>query len=481
MAKTKARTIFSCQNCGAQRPRWEGRCTDCGAWNTIVEETLSSPAENRGLIESSHTSSGSTLAQLSDNVEVDVALRLGTSYSELDRVLGGGLVKGSFVLLGGEPGIGKSTLLLQMAAGISSGNHEVLYVSGEESVNQTVLRAQRLGLRNKGVTVAAESNLNTILNLAKTKKPDVLIVDSIQTVFIPEISSAPGSVSQVRECAGQLMGLAKNDGISVFLIGHVTKEGNIAGPKVLEHIVDTVLSFEGDPHHQFRLLRAIKNRFGATHELGVFQMDSQGLREVANPSEMFLEERGANLVGSSVFCMMEGTRPLLCEVQALTIGSAMAMPRRNAIGFDIQRVHMLIAVLDKHAKADLSHSDVFVNIVGGLKIEEPAADLAVAAALLSSNGHQEVPAKICFFGEVGLTGEIRAVNFAEKRILEAQRLGFEKFVIPASCKKQISELPSAVLSRVSFIKNIGQLSTFLGAPIAKAKKTTSAIEPREFL
>ncbi len=476
MGKTKARTIFSCQNCGAQRARWEGRCTECEAWNTIVEETQTDPAENRGLIDSTQSSEFSTLAQLSDNLTEDIAKRLSTSYVELDRVLGGGLVKGSFVLLGGEPGIGKSTLLLQMAAGIASQKHEVLYISGEESVNQTVLRAQRLGLRNQGVTVASESNLNTILNLTKTKKPDVLIVDSIQTVFLPEVTSAPGSVSQVRECASQLMGLAKNDGISVFLIGHVTKDGTIAGPKVLEHIVDTVLSFEGDPHHQFRLLRALKNRFGATHELGVFQMDTQGLREVSNPSEMFLEERGASLVGSSVFCTMEGTRPLLCEVQALTIGSQMAMPRRNAIGFDVQRVHMLIAVLDKHAKADLSHCDVFVNIVGGLKIEEPAADLAVAAALLSSNGHQEVPGKTCFFGEVGLTGEIRAVNFAEKRIHESNRLGFEKFVIPASCKKQIAELPKDLLARVSFIKHIGQLNSFLGSvPVKAAKESSRAV------
>ncbi len=470
MAKSKSKTIFHCQSCGAQRSKWEGRCSDCGAWNSFVEEVSGSDTDQRGWLAGAQQSGTSTLANLTDQVQELNAERLSTSYGELDRVLGGGLVKDSFVLLGGEPGIGKSTLLLQMADGLARSGRKVLYVSGEESVSQTVLRAQRLGLSNKNVNVAAESNLNPILTLIKTHTPDLVIVDSIQTVFLPEITSAPGSVSQVRECAGQLMGVAKNQGLSIFIIGHITKDGTIAGPKILEHMVDTVLSFDGDPHHQFRLLRALKNRFGATHELGVFQMATEGLREVSNPSEMFLEERGTNLIGSSVFCSVEGTRPLLCEIQALTVGTTMAMPRRTAIGVDVQRVHMLVAVLDKHARCGLSQADVFINVVGGLRLQEPAADLAVCASLCSSEGHQEIPAKTCFFGEVGLTGEVRAVTFADKRVLEAHRLGFAKFYVPASNKKQLANLPAEVLKKIVYLSTIGELPRSLGVVRAKPRR-----------
>ena len=390
MAKSKARSAFICQSCGAQRAKWEGRCTDCGAWNTFVEEVVVKASATFGGLSSgglgggrergwsSGGAAGPQLISLDQDLEVTALRRLSTGFKELDRVLGGshadggggGLVRGSFILLGGDPGIGKSTLLLQMAGGLAQQGAAVLYVSGEESVSQSGLRAQRLGVRSGKVKMASESNLNTIRELARIQSPDVLIVDSIQTVFDPDIPSAPGSVTQVRECAASLMGLAKGTGMSVFLIGHVTKDGSIAGPKTLEHMVDAVLSFEGDVSHQFRLLRALKNRFGATHELGVFQMDSGGLREVGNPSELFLEERGTKLLGSAVFASIEGSRPLLCEVQALTTSTPMPMPRRTSLGFDVNRVHLLIAVLNRHLKMNLSQADVFINVVGGLKLIE---------------------------------------------------------------------------------------------------------------
>ncbi len=474
MAKSKTRSIFVCQNCGAQRSRWEGRCTDCGSWNSFVEELVTKEAEptprQRGWSTSAHDASASggvvTLDQSLQDLKID---RYSTSFKEFDRVLGGGLVQGGFVLLGGDPGIGKSTLLLQMAGGIAKQGVDVLYVSGEESVNQSGLRAQRLGVNSARVRMAAESNLDAIKELAGRYKPQVLIVDSIQTVFQPAIESAPGSVSQVRECAAQLMGFAKGSGVTVFLIGHVTKEGNIAGPKVLEHMVDTVLSFEGDLSHQFRLLRALKNRFGATHELGVFQMDSRGLVEVENPSELFLEERGTRLIGSAVFASMEGSRPLLCEVQALTTSSPMAMPRRTSLGFDVNRVHLLVAVLNKHAGLRLNQADVFINVVGGLRLVEPAADLAVAAALVSTETGVEIDAKTCFFGEVGLTGEIRAVSFAEARVREAEKLGFETFALPASNRKHLADLPDRIKRQCVWVKDVRDLLELFDAVPANAK------------
>lgn len=476
MAK-KPKSIFVCQNCGAQRSRWEGRCGDCNEWNTFVEEQpvpeTAVTARQAGW--SASAAGATSLITLDQKVsEVSIA-RATTSFRELDRVLGGGLVQGSFVLLGGDPGIGKSTLLLQMAGGLAAGQQKVLYVSGEESVNQSALRAQRLGVSSGLVSMAAESNLENIRALASEMKPDVLIVDSIQTVFSPEIPSAPGSVSQVRECAAQLMGFAKGHGISVFLIGHVTKEGNIAGPKVLEHMVDTVLSFEGDMSHQFRLLRALKNRFGATHELGVFQMDSRGLVEVENPSELFLEERGERLIGSAVFCSLEGTRPLLCEIQALTNFTPMPQPRRTSIGFDVNRVHLLVAVLNKHLGLRLANADVFINVVGGLRLVEPAADLAVAAALISTETEKEVGAKTCFFGEIGLTGEVRAVSMAEGRLREAHKLGFTQFVLPASNRKHLTDVDASLLKKVVWIKDIQDLTRLFGQDGRRVAGKTAAI------
>lgn len=480
--KSKSKSVYVCQSCGSQRARWEGRCSDCGAWNSLVEERLAPETPTRGLSSNSlaggqssargwkTSNPGSSLAtKLSEAADRrsqkpnGESTRATTGFAELDRVLGGGLVRGSFVLVGGDPGIGKSTLLLQMAGGLAKRGAKVMYVSGEESVDQTSLRAERLGLREADdcadrITIAAESQLETIREMALAEQPDVLVVDSIQTVYLEDLNSAPGSVTQVRECAANLMNLAKGVGISVFVVGHVTKEGQIAGPKVLEHMVDTVLSFEGDKTHSFRLLRALKNRFGATHELGVFSMDSGGLAEVANPSELFLEERGDRLIGSAVYGSMEGSRPLLCEVQALTVSTSMAMPRRTAIGLDTNRVHLLAAVLNRHLGLKLSQSDLFINVVGGLRLDEPAADFAVAAALISSETERELDAKTCFFGEIGLTGEARAVPFAETRWREAKKLGFEKFILPASNKKQLASLGRDAMKGVVFVKNVRELA-----------------------
>ncbi len=463
MAKSKTKTIYTCQNCGAQRPRWEGKCSDCGAWNSFVEELQQAEVKTRGWSTGTPekgSSSGKpvTLDQSVEEVKLD---RFDTGYEELNRVLGGGLAKGSFVLLGGSPGIGKSTLLLQMAGGLASNKNKVLYISGEESVSQTGSRAHRLGIRSPLIEIGCESNLNAVMELARFKKPDVLVVDSIQTMYLPDLQAAPGSVSQVRECAGHLMGLAKHDNITVILIGHVTKDGSIAGPKVLEHMVDSVLSFDGDTSYDFRLLRALKNRFGAAHELGVFRMNSKGLEEVSNPSELFLEERGDQLVGSAVFASMEGTRPLLCEVQALTLSSPMAMPRRTALGIDVNRLHLLTAVIDRHLDVRLAHSDIFINVVGGLKLDEPAADLAVAAAIISTNSRRELGSKTCYFGEIGLTGEVRGVSFVETRIKEADKLGFTHFVIPFSNKRHLEDVKLSKEKKITFVKNIHDLSKLI--------------------
>lgn len=463
MAKSKSKTIYVCQNCGAQRSRWEGKCTDCSAWNTFVEEIQATEAKTRGW----SVGTGEDRALSSKPVSLDQRLeeirltRFDTGYSELNRVLGGGLAKGSFVLLGGAPGIGKSTLLLQMAGGLAENKHRVLYISGEESVAQTGSRAHRLGIRDSHIEIGAESNLHTIMDLARQKKPDVLIVDSIQTVYLSDLQAAPGSVSQVRECAGHLMGLAKQDEITVILIGHVTKDGSIAGPKVLEHMVDCVLSFDGDISYNFRLLRSLKNRFGAAQELGVFQMAAKGLAEVTNPSELFLEERGDQLIGSAVFASMEGTRPLLCEVQALTLSSPMAMPRRTALGIDVNRLHLLTAVLDRHLDVRLSHSDIFINVVGGLKLIEPAADLAVAAAILSTESRKDLDAKTVFFGEIGLTGEVRGVSLVETRLKEADKLGFTHFVIPFSNKRHLGDFKLPKEKKISYIRNVKELERLI--------------------
>lgn len=480
---SKAKSIFVCQNCGAEAPRWEGKCRDCNAWNSLTEETvIKAPKGARGWSVGPEDLGGATssVVKLSDHIEKKETLRLDTGLDELNRVLGGGLVTGSYILLGGDPGIGKSTLLMQMAGRLADAKSKisnstqskptrVLYVSGEESVEQTALRAQRLGVCSPHVQVASESRLSNILQLVQNTKPEVLIVDSIQTIYLPEIVSAPGTVSQVRECAAQLMAVAKSTGIAIFLVGHITKDGSIAGPKTLEHMVDTVLSFEGDANYQFRLLRAQKNRFGPTNELGVFQMTDTGLAEVSNPSEMFLAERGESLIGSAIFAAIEGSRPLLCEVQSLTSSTFMAMPRRTSIGFDVNRVHLLAAVLDKHLDTDFARNDIFVNVVGGLKISEPAADLSVAAAMLSSLRGHALPSHTAFFGEVGLTGEVRTSTFAIERLREAEKLGFHTSIAPLGCKKNIEKTLGANIEktpgaksksalRIQYLKHVGDLS-----------------------
>lgn len=459
MGKTKTRSIFICQNCGAQRSRWEGRCPECEAWNSFVEEVQNlSTDSQRGWMVGSGQSKAITYS-LNQPLIQDEVLRVSTSFKELDRVLGGGVVPGSFILLGGDPGIGKSTLLLQMAGGLAKEKLLLLYISAEESVAQTALRAHRLHIHHSNIEVGSESQIEKILDLIESKKPHVLIVDSIQTVYLSELGQAPGSVSQVRECANRLMAFAKNKKITIFIIGHVTKEGSLAGPKVLEHMVDTVLSFEGEPGHTFRLLRSLKNRFGPTQELGVFQMTTEGLEEVENPSEIFLQERGVGVTGSAIYAAIEGTRPLLCEVQALTSSTHLAMPRRTCLGIDLNRLHLLIAVLEKNANINLSHRDVFVNIVGGLKISEPAADLAIASALISTEKRFPLPQNTCFFGEVGLTGEVRAVTQADLRVKEAIRLGFTTFILPESNKKN-KELLQFKEAQFFWIQKISDLVEF---------------------
>ncbi len=455
MGKAKARSQFVCQNCGAQRPKWEGRCTDCGSWNSFVEEFSPVPSRTDKQWIKKPESKLVTLDQGQSTESIE--FRFQTGIKELDRVLGGGLFPGGFTLLGGSPGIGKSTLTLQMIAKLAEKNHKVLYVSAEESTDQTQSRARRLGIHSKNILLAAEGNLESIFRLFSKADPKILIIDSIQTVSMDELSSAPGSVSQIRECAGQLMTLAKSHNCCVFLIGHVTKEGHIAGPKVLEHMVDTVLSFEGDQSHQFRLLRSVKNRFGPAQELGVFSMSARGLMEVENPSEMFLEERGEKLVGSSIFPSIEGSRPLLCEIQALVTTTHLPVPRRTSLGFDIQRVHLLVAVVCKQLKLNLSQDDIFINVVGGLKLTDTATDLAVVAALISSHKNKALEAMACFFGEVGLTGEVRAVPFCDLRIREGLKLGFKKFYLPASNRKRLEKDLFKQSVDFFWIKDIQQL------------------------
>jgi DNA repair protein RadA/Sms len=453
----KQRTIFVCQNCGAQSTKWLGRCPDCQAWNSYAEENQmpeTQPDKARGL-----GRGDAKAVRLNDaSISAENLEHVHSGSKEFDRVLGGGLVPGSFTLVGGDPGIGKSTLMLQTVAHLAKDGKKVLYVSGEESVPQTQMRAKRLGATSDNLYLASETNLDVIFALADQLKPFLVVIDSIQTVFLPALQSAPGSVSQVRECAAKLMFLAKTEGICVMLVGHITKEGSIAGPKVLEHMVDTVLSFEGDNNHQYRILRGIKNRFGAANELGVFEMNSSGLAEVTNPSELFLSERAQSAPGSAIFCTVEGTRPYLVEVQALATRTNMTMPRRTSLGVDPNRVHLLLAIMDKHLNLDLYAHDVFVNVAGGLRISEPAADLAVAAALLSSLKNSAISKDCCFFGELGLTGEVRGVPFPEVRLKEGRKLGFESFYVPLNNQRHLkAEKENAAVRWLGSVKELQKL------------------------
>jgi DNA repair protein RadA/Sms len=430
----KAKTLYACTECGGQAPKWQGQCPHCGAWNTLVE-TIAATAPVRF---ESVSGARSTVTPLA-SVKARGTSRIPTGIEEFDRVLGGGLVPGGVILLGGDPGIGKSTLLLQAGAALGAA-HRTLYVTGEESAEQIALRAQRLGLVNAPIELLAEVQLEAIVAAINATSPEIVVIDSVQTVYTEALASAPGSVAQVRECAAQLTRLAKQRGVIVLFVGHVTKEGAIAGPRVLEHIVDTVLYFEGDPHSSFRLVRAIKNRFGAANELGVFAMTERGLKGVANPSALFLSQHAEGVAGSAVVATLEGSRPLLVEVQALVDPVQGGMPRRLAVGLDPQRLALLLAVLHRHGGVDTGGFDVFVNAVGGVRILEPAADLAVLLSVCSSLKNKPVPQKTLIFGEVGLAGEIRPVQRGQERIREAAKLGFTTFVIPNLNKpKQVPE------------------------------------------
>ncbi|OGU29342.1 MAG: DNA repair protein RadA [Ignavibacteria bacterium GWA2_55_11] len=429
----KIQTKYVCQSCGYSSPRWVGKCPNCSEWNTFVEEA---PAPIRAVRK---TGVPSTLEPVSlDTVEQEDVPRIRTTIQELDRVLGGGIVPGSLLLLGGDPGIGKSTLMMQAALALK--DTVVLYVTGEESVRQIKLRAERLERTStKHVLLLAETNLDLILDVIERGSPDVLVIDSIQTMFRPGLESAPGSVSQVRESTALLLRLAKTKGIPIFIIGHVTKEGMIAGPKVIEHMVDCVLQFEGEVHYSYRILRALKNRFGSTNEIGIFEMHDTGLREVQNASEVFLSERHAGFSGSTVVASMEGTRPILLEVQALVSTSNYGMPQRNSTGVDFRRLALLLAVLEKRVGLNLGQQDVFVNVAGGIRIEEPAVDLGIASSIVSSLRDVSVDASSVAVGEIGLGGEIRTVGHIDKRVQEAAKLGFKRFVLPKSNVRNLKQ------------------------------------------
>ncbi|MDO9154985.1 MAG: DNA repair protein RadA [Paludibacter sp.] len=424
MAKTKS--VYICQNCGVDSPKWIGKCPSCGEWNTYVEEIISkdhSPKISMGGLEITKQKP----VRLTE-VETSEESRIDTSSNELNRVLGGGLVPGSLVLIGGEPGIGKSTLVLQVVLNLKG--KRTLYISGEESVKQLKLRAERLKYDNPDCFIVSETSLEQIFVHIQNVQPDVVIIDSIQTVSTELIESSPGSVSQVRECAAHLLKFCKTSNVPVLLIGHINKEGSIAGPKVLEHIVDTVLQFEGDQHYMYRILRPVKNRFGSTSELGIFEMQQNGLREVSNPSELLLSQNHEGLSGVAIASAIEGIRPFLIEVQALVSSAAYGTPQRSSTGFDLRRLNMLLAVLEKRAGFKIAQKDVFLNIAGGIKVNDPAIDLAVISAILSSNVDIAIEKHVCVAGEVGLSGEIRPINRIEQRILEAEKLGFTKMIIP---------------------------------------------------
>lgn len=448
MAKGKM-SVFFCQNCGYESSKWMGQCPGCREWNTFVEEVMEKSTAKASVKKALEEVKPVPLSAIS-SVEEE---RLSTSMKELDRVLGGGIVKGSLVLVGGDPGIGKSTLLLQVCKNLSDKDVSVLYVSGEESLQQIKLRALRIGTFTDALELLCETNLDIVKEVIARKKPRAVIIDSIQTMFSENVASAPGSVSQVREATGVLMQLAKGMGISIFIVGHVTKEGVVAGPRVLEHMVDTVLYFEGDRHESYRILRGVKNRFGSTNEIGVFEMRSVGLVEVENPSEFMLSGKPIGASGSVVACSMEGTRPILLEIQALICHTNFGNPRRTATGTDYNRVNLLMAVLEKRLGMRLSECDAYVNIAGGIRMNEPAIDLGIVLAIMSSKLDRPIDEKTICFGEVGLSGEVRGVSMAEQRVLEAKKLGFERCILPQVCKNALTHnIEGIALVGVSNVK-----------------------------
>ena len=449
MAKAKA-TAFFCKECGYESSKWMGQCPACRQWNTMVEEPVA-PKINPAS-QSSVRIKGQARPALLSEISIEEQDRMGTGFDELDRVLGSGIVSGSLMLVGGDPGIGKSTLLLQVCRNLAAAGKQVLYISGEESLKQIKLRANRIGPVTGDLRFLCETSLDTIREVITERKPDVVVIDSIQTMFMETVSSAPGSVSQVRECTNVLMQIAKGMGIAVFIVGHVTKEGVVAGPRGLEHMVDTVLYFEGERSASYRILRGVKNRFGSTNEIGVFEMLEEGLSEVKNPSEFLLSGRPEDASGGVVACLMEGTRPILLEVQALVTESNFGMARRTAAGADYNRVNLLMAVLEKRCHYDLGRYDAYVNIAGGMKMSEPAMDLAIVMALVSSYKDKAVDPGTVIFGEVGLAGEVRAVSMADQRIYEAKKLGFTTCILPRLCLEKIKPVEGIRLIGVSNVR-----------------------------
>ena len=442
---TKIKTVFFCQSCGYESSKWMGQCPGCRQWNTFVEETVRpKAASQKGISSSQNPHSASSQPRTLSEITMNEEDRYDTHIGELNRVLGGGLVKGSLILVGGDPGIGKSTILLQVAGNISSDEREVLYISGEESLQQIKLRANRIGGFCDHLKFMCETNLATIEETIERAKPQVVVIDSIQTMYNESVSSAPGSVSQVREATSVLLRIAKSLGISIFIVGHVTQEGQVAGPRVLEHMVDTVLYFEGDRHASYRILRAVKNRFGSTNEIGVFEMQEKGLVEVTNPSEFMLDGRPEGASGSIVTCSVEGTRPILIEVQALVTRTSFGFPRRQANGTDFNRVNLLMAVLEKRIGLQMGEYDAYVNLAGGMKVAEPSLDLGICLALISSFKNKPIGDDIIAFGEVGLSGEVRSVNMAEARVLEAKKLGFKACIVPRALEGKLRSSLSGI-------------------------------------
>lgn len=446
MAKAK-KSVYFCQNCGHEETKWLGQCPACREWNTFVEEKVT-PVSAKTVKERRET----RVVTLS-GIKTDEDDRMLTGIEELDRVLGGGIVKGSLVLVGGDPGIGKSTLLLQVCQRLSSAGRKLLYISGEESLKQIKLRANRMGEFTENLYLLCETSLDVIRGIIEQQKPDMVVIDSIQTMYNEEVASAPGSVSQVRESTNIFMQLAKGLNISIFIVGHVTKEGTVAGPRVLEHMVDTVLYFEGDRHASYRILRGVKNRFGSTNEIGVFEMRKEGLVEVKNPSEFMLSGKPEHASGSVVACAMEGTRPMLMEIQALVCKTSFGMPRRTAAGLDYNRVNLLMAVLEKRLGLPLSNYDAYVNIAGGIRLNEPAADLGIVLAVASSYKNRPIAEDVIVFGEVGLSGEVRAVSMPEQRVAEAKKLGFTTCVIPEVSVKSLGKAEGV---RIIGVKSVGE-------------------------
>lgn len=438
--------MFFCQECGYESAKWQGQCPACKAWNTFVEEPQDVVKGTRS------QNSGRELKPVAlKAVSLEEETRVSTGMKELDRVLGGGIVRGSLLLVGGDPGIGKSTILLQVCRNLTAQHHKVLYISGEESLQQIRMRAGRIGEFTDDLLLLCETNLEDIRTTIERCKPEMVVIDSIQTMFSGEVASAPGSVSQVREATSVFLQIAKGLGITIFIVGHVTKEGNVAGPRVLEHMVDTVLYFEGDRHASYRILRGVKNRFGSTNEIGVFEMRADGLTEVENPSEYMLSGKPQGASGSVVACSMEGTRPILLEIQALVCHSNFGIPRRTAAGTDFNRVNLLMAVLEKRLGMNMSNCDAYVNIAGGIRMTEPAIDLGIVLAIISSFRDKSIPDDVLAFGEVGLSGEVRAVSMAEQRVLEARKLGFHQVILPRVCMSSVNQITDIELIPVSTV------------------------------